>query len=157
MNNNTIIVRGRPTFIINNLQIRAGGVILYYKEQNKSISFLFIQCQNEIEPFGGKTDIIDKTLKDTVKREADEESNGIIKLTDEILLDWVYFPNSKYILFFVESKIKYDPILFGTKELYENIDRNVEWMQYDKIIDQKIRKIDKSILLSKIKLLIDSN
>lgn len=157
MNNNISIVRGRPTFIINNLQIRAGGVILYYKEHDKSISFLFIQCQDEVEPFGGKTDIIDKTLKDTVKREADEESNGIIKLTDENLIDWIYFPNSKYILFFVESKVKYDPILFGTKEFHENIVRSVEWMQYDKIIHQKIRKIDKSILLSKIKFIIDSN
>ncbi len=150
----TDIVDGRPLFNVEGRPIRAAGVILYYREK-ETICFLFIVCNKEIEPFGGKTDMIDKDVKQTVVREAGEESNGIIKLNENDLHDSLYFPLSKYLLFFVESNTKFEPKLFGTKELHENINRLVEWMTYDQIIHQKMRKIDKKIFLTKIRFIID--
>lgn len=73
----------RPVFYYNELtenEIKAGGVILYRKDkEHKTIKFLLINSQEKYEDFGGRTDVIDKNINETIAREVEEESNGLIK------------------------------------------------------------------------------
>ena len=71
----------RPTFYYNNnnrCEIRAGGIIFYkHTRDMNEPEFLMIKNWDRYEDFGGRTDVIDNTIEDTICREADEESNGI--------------------------------------------------------------------------------
>lgn len=145
--NYTIIKKSnRKVFCLNeNNMIYAGGVLLY-KIVNDQIYFLMIysnwrKCYEDV---GGKVDKNDDTVYDTVIREAREETNDVIKLTKEILTSSQYFYNTdgKYILFLVEANdeqkatIKED---FGPKELHDNIERTIEWINCDDFIQKKIK------------------
>lgn len=115
-----------------NLPIRAGGVMFYYINKNKTIDFLMMECNGKLEDFGGRTDYKDINFKHTVAREVEEESNCIF--TKEKVLELIsyekpiYSKHSKYIIFFIELKIKINPKIFGNKEYYDNISRSVSWI-----------------------------
>jgi 8-oxo-dGTP pyrophosphatase MutT (NUDIX family) len=142
----------RPEFTYRGQYVKAAGVLPYCKDK-----FLFIrptEKPDEIEPFGGKSDEKDTDIQDIAIREAREESNGILQFTKDQLTNCVYFPASKYLLFFVDIN-DCDPEQFGTKELHDNIPRTVQWLTYDEIVQYKSRKIDKKILLTKIRFILD--
>ena len=129
----------RPTFYFNNKkynEIRAGGIILYKIENNQK-QFLMIKKGDKYEDFGGKTDIDDNTIEETVSREADEESNGIFRKLDIIKkikkIKPIYCKQSKYIIYFIKTDDDYICESFGNKELYCNINRTVEWVPLNKI------------------------
>ena len=143
----------RPTFYYNNdinNELRAGGLI-YYKlnKLTNEYDFLLIKSNNKYEDFGGRTDMCDKCIEDTVAREAEEESNNIFKKDDiyKIIIDQS-FPNnkklytkySKYIVYLVETDECYDPIKFGTIEYHDNIHRTVEWISYSTITNKEFIK-----------------
>lgn len=135
---------GRPTFFFKNnqhLEIRAAGVLPYVRTE-EGVEFLMIRCNRKYEDFGGKTDIVDKSIEETAARETEEESNCILK--KDMLLEKIknnsipaYSKHSKYILYFVEVDEYYHPRKFGTREKHENIKRTVEWVPIEKFKDIK--------------------
>jgi 8-oxo-dGTP pyrophosphatase MutT (NUDIX family) len=141
---------GRPTFYYNdnlNMQIRAGGVIIYRFEKDK-IQFLMIKklINNTYEDIGGKTDIIDISELDTISREVEEETNLIINsliIKNQCMKSKSkYIPNSKYLLFLVKGNI-YEKRLkseyFGNLEIKDNINRIIEWVNLSDILEYKIK------------------
>ena len=143
---NTTFSAGRPTFYFKNnlkLPIRAAGV-LPFKRDGDNIKFLMIKRRNRHEDFGGKTDMIDKCIEETAVREAYEESNGIFD--KETIIRQLYYTvlpktnvayskMSKYIVFFVEVTEDYDCDVFGDREIHDDIDRTVEWVDIGCFLD----------------------
>ena len=124
----------RPTFYLDNNpehKIRAAGLILYrYNTEINEPEYLMIKYKGRYEDFGGKTDLVDGCINDTVVREADEESNGILsKKKMKVKVDKakpVYCNWSKYLVYIVKTSKDYKPHLFGDRELHDNIPRTVE-------------------------------
>lgn len=122
-------------------EIKAGGILFYIYDtkDNNKLKFLLIKSRNLYEDFGGRTDTADSSIQETVCREADEESNNIFKKEELINnikdTESIYIPWTKYVLYFVELNELINPILFGTKENHDNIERTVEWIDYDVLIN----------------------
>ena len=142
-----IIKKYRPTFLYKSNDVRAAGVLLY-KYTKSGPEFLMIKNTSNLnkfyEDFGGKTDQGDKSFIDTVIREAEEESNYEIKKDDIRTLiedsEPLYFKSAKYILYIIKAPKDYVPNDFGTKEIYEDIPRIVEWVPYSRLTDRKFSK-----------------
>ena len=72
----------RPTFIFQNDEepVRACGILFTYINQEGNTNFLLYSEKKfnkwQIGDIGGKTDICDKCLFDTLRRECKEETNG---------------------------------------------------------------------------------
>lgn len=150
-NSQKININERPTFYYDNdntKPIRAGGVIIYRKINNK-IQFLLIKKKyNDIERYediGGKTDINDITSYDTIAREVSEETNSVI---NEGIMKYqlskssnIYVPYSKYLLYLVQANV-YERNLksnyFGNKEIHDDINRTIVWVDIDNYLDNKL-------------------
>ena len=149
----------RPTFYYNNdynNEIRAGGIILYkFTIDMKEPQYLMIKYNGKYEDFGGRTDMIDKCYQDTVLREAEEESNGILNLmhTYDLVMNSkpVYSKQSKYVTYLVKTDNDYDPNDFSDREYHDNISRTVEWVSHSTLIDKKftINKLHNRLLFKK--------
>lgn len=128
--------KNRPTFYFDNdtsKEVRAGGVLFY--RLNGQYEFLMINSRNNFEDFGGCTDLCDKDIIDTICREVDEESNGVITsnfVRESIITETpLYIKHCKYVLYIVQITADYDTKSFGNKELHDNIDRTVHWIKAD--------------------------
>lgn len=129
---------GRPTFYYNNEsdnRIRAAGLLIYrFTKHMLEPEYLMINSKGKYEDFGGKTDIIDSCIDDTVIREADEESNGVIdkeSITKRIKnSNPVYCNRSKYLVYVIRVNKYYNPTEFGDREIHDNIPRTVEWVKH---------------------------
>ena len=147
----------RPTFYLEDdyekeNPIRAGGVLFYkYDSTSQQYNLLMINTNGKYEDFGGQTDLEDDDLVDTVSRETEEESNGIFskafiknKIKDT---EPIYIKNCKYMLYIVEIDKYYDPKDFGDKEIYEDIDRTIEWVSFDDFTHKRLnfRLTDKNV------------
>lgn len=103
--------------------------------------------------FGGKNDLTDETVMDTISRELGEEINyGIFTnsnkefldnkqikkiIQDEYLEDF-YIPYSKYMLSVVnfnDRKLGLDMELIGLQETLDNIKRSVQWITAKEFIN----------------------
>ena len=133
----------RPTFCYKNNKdqlIRAGGLILYRYDDLGEAEFLLIRAFGRYEDFGGRTDAIDTSIEDTICREADEESNGILGKNEMLDLikneEPVYCNKSKYMIYIAKAKKMYDPKEFGDLEIHDNIPRTVEWIKLSKMLDK---------------------
>lgn len=133
----------RPTFYLDNNKnqpIKAGGALIYrVNNKLKDIELLLIKNRGRYEDFGGRTDIKDKTILDTVCREIDEESNNIFrkKPLKKIFTkcNYIYSTWSKYVIYMYELSTtneyyNIDPIIFGNRETHDNIERTVQWIPY---------------------------
>jgi len=123
---------------IDDFEIKAGGVIFYTFDKDECIlKFLLINNNGIYEDFGGKTDLCDKSIFDTITREVEEESNKIFtrkEIFDKIKnKNPLYTKNSKYILYFchIKDHEQYKSSMFGDREFHENIERTVEWISYN--------------------------
>ncbi len=140
----------RPTFYMNHKPIRAGGVIFYYQDAlTKSIKILVQYTdrlvnnikRNLYEDIGGKTDVVDTCIDDTIIRETIEETNNAI--TKEMLdkyferdRRYIYLEKSKYclVLIKVDADIKnIDRRLFGKEETTSGKKRQFFWINATKI------------------------
>jgi ADP-ribose pyrophosphatase YjhB (NUDIX family) len=138
----------RPTFYLNDDQekpLRAGGVMFYrFDMEEFDYKLLLIYSRDKYEDFGGCTDAVDDNIKETVSREVEEESNKIFSqkyILDNIKDDKsVYIKHCKYILYFMELEEKYDPEIFGNREIHDGFDRTVEWVPYDNFEDKEFLK-----------------
>jgi NUDIX domain len=136
----------RKVFCLDNARMIYAGGCLLYKIVNNQIFFLMIYSdwRKAHEDIGGKVDNNDKTVYGTVIREAMEETNHIIKLNKDRLTSSPHFYNNegKYILFLVEANDEESQTTvkdFGPKELYENIERTIDWIKCDDFIQKKIK------------------
>ena len=107
----------RPTFDYNGKPVRAAGLLIWTK-YNGCIHRLFRKIEGKFEDIGGKTDLKDKSYKDTMIREVCEETHGKLfsenhttedcaKILQELVEkswpeDIEYNPLSKYILYKLE-------------------------------------------------------
>lgn len=141
----------RPTFYFNQddkQEIRAGGGIFYKIDKDtQQISLLMIKTRGKYEDFGGKTDNIDANINETIAREVDEESNGLLKKKGVLkrICNCVplYSGSSKYMLYIIEltgEEIKLKPEDFGDMEFHDNIARTVEFIPIEKFKDKKFIK-----------------
>lgn len=132
----------RPTFYYNDdpkKPIRAGGVLFYYQDGDEP-EILMIKNGEKFEDFGGRTDAVDQTARDTIAREVEEESNCIFS-KQEIMSylndkNTIHVHNSKYLVYFVELNKYYDPKIFGDREIHDGFDRTVEWIPYSQLMDK---------------------
>jgi len=124
-----------------------GGVILYH---GKKLLLQKIEGRDFWEDFGGKTDKEDEGIKETSFREADEESNGILNqefLDQMIKLNkkkcyYLLQPNTYFLYVIYVSRTVKDmltPEIFGDKEIHDNINRKVEWVDKDVKLHPRIR------------------
>jgi len=117
-----------------NREICAGGVILY-KKIDSDIHLLLINSRGGYEDFGGGIDANDNDIYETVAREAEEESNGLLKKADImkrlVKTHYMYNARSKYVVFFIKATDNEKTMtseMFGSTELHDDIPRTVEWL-----------------------------
>jgi predicted NUDIX family NTP pyrophosphohydrolase len=147
-----MLIKERPTFYYNNdltKPIRAGGVLLYKKNNNK-LQILLIkkecffkknQCYDIYEDIGGKTDVFDKNILETITREVEEETNNIIKISFDNSESF-YISHGKYLLYLIEANENiqnYNSTHFGNKEIHDNIDRTINWFDIEDYTKNKLR------------------
>ena len=148
--------------------ILAGGVIFIKKEKESNSIFLQIQYDNErgsannkLADFGGKTDMEDHSIADTITREFNEETNFQFYLKNSItnkrrltiddkeeviqankyiknlmlknLIQTIYVPKSKYVIFICTfpEEWKGKRYHFGEYEQTDKIKRNAIWVNVD--------------------------
>ena len=140
----------RPTFYYMNdstKPIRAGGVLFFNCKKSK-VELLMIKKSSNLkyEDIGGKTSECDNDIYETVAREVSEETNNVINITiikkQLYSAKCIYIPHAKYLLFIVkansfERKLKTDN--FGNKEIHDDIDRTIEWVDFDDFLDNKLK------------------
>lgn len=128
-NNNTIYLK-------NNLDspIKATGVLLYKFDDSGKMKLLVIYNKCRYEDIGGKIDIKDNTIYDTVGRKIEKVTNSFIKKQDIIgrlpEARHIYIPKMKYLVFLLEAtpnERKLQKNDFEEKELYNNI-RTIGWI-----------------------------
>jgi hypothetical protein len=144
-------LNNRPTFYYNNdnsKPIRAGGILIYRNINNINEFLLIKKNYNNIERYediGGKTDINDINIYDTIAREVCEETNSVIN--QEIIKyqlsksSNIYIPHSKYLLYLIEANV-YEKNLkskyFGDKEIHDDINRTIVWIDINNYLDNKL-------------------
>jgi len=136
----------RPTFLFNNDKnhpIRAGGV-LFYRTSDKGVSeILLIKSADypDYQDIGGKTDMKDKNIFETIAREVDEETNKQIKFS--VVMKQmknspsIYVRSIRYLLYLVEANDKQCALTtadFADKEYHDNFYRKISWMNIDNYI-----------------------
>lgn len=137
-------VDDRPTFFIrSDWPCRAGGIIPYIKRDGVTKILLIKREMVKrgerrivYEDFGGKTDNVDKNIRDTISREAFEESNKIFTIQtikNSIKGPGIYNKKSKYLFYFVKVNEMYDPVIFGDYEFHDGIFRTVEWVDTNNV------------------------
>lgn len=155
----------RPTFYFNNdnsKPLRAGG-ILFYKIINNIPYFLMIDNTYSkcIEDIGGKTDIDDKSINNTIFRELDEETNSLIGkncINIDVLKKSkkIYCEYSKYLLYLVKADDYISNLStesFGDKENYNGFDRKIYWYSRD---DIKKAKLNPRLIIKELSEFIDN-
>jgi len=142
-----------------NSPILAAG-ILFLKEENNKLMVLVqkVTEKNGIQTysdFGGKIDMDDKTLIDTIARELGEELNNgmyMIKRGNNIILDKdqlkkiiqdnleksIYQSIAKYFIAFVKfpDDLFLDMKKIGDFEKLDKINRTVEWINFEQFIKE---------------------
>lgn len=133
--------RGRPTFYFRDqtkYPIRAAGVLLY-KKDNGVVKLLVIHETKEdvFTDIGGKTDKLDQNIKDTVYREVQEETNGLINMT---LNDSdIVYCGQRYLFYFQEATEYYNTYIFGDQEDSNGHWRTFHWINAREVLDKKIK------------------
>jgi 8-oxo-dGTP pyrophosphatase MutT (NUDIX family) len=124
--------------------ISAGGCLFY--RENKQL--LLIRYDDprwfRLDDFGGKVDLDDSCILETISREVNEETNGQISeiMLKELLkcskVDFFYNARLKYynLLVKVGDDFFPDTTVFGCTESYANIPRTIAWYDYNEIRNQ---------------------
>lgn len=147
--------KSRPTFYIDENEIRAGGILFYryvnHQDSNstcksKSIEVLLSLKQNRYEDIGGKTDSVDQSIFDTISREVQEETNGLItsyhvqkQLQKQVAFERTsshYIIHGKYLLYIIQANSferKLSSLDFGETELLFDIPRTMHWIPIEQL------------------------
>lgn len=130
--------------------ITAGGC-LFYKIVDGEIWLLLIKYSSPEHPllddFGGKADITDRSIMQTIMRELSEETNGIITGEDiEHLVNVspaFYNKQSKYYVkvVCVDNSFYPDTTVFGDFEGVDYISRTVGWYKFNEVRDKLAHRL----------------
>jgi len=143
--NNRTVKTGRPIFFTpNNQAIRAGGVIFRRKNiftgKEEWLMQLSYEKANQTKgakkysDLGGKIDRGDQCIEHTISRECCEESNKVISSINWRKAKYVYIPDSRYLLVFVEANHRISRLKSSNFGMYEvGYDdwkrfRKIEWV-----------------------------
>uniref|UniRef100_A0A6C0BDR4 Nudix hydrolase domain-containing protein n=1 Tax=viral metagenome TaxID=1070528 RepID=A0A6C0BDR4_9ZZZZ len=125
--------------------ITAGGLILYKKDKSGNLKLLLIKKKGMYEDIGGKIDLGDKTIYDTVAREVEEETNNVISSNSIIerikKAQYFYSGHSKYVIFVVKANSNERHLRkedFGETELHDDIERTIKWTSLIKFMKNKM-------------------
>lgn len=95
----------RPSFFHDGQEVTAGGVLLVCRSSDDELRLLLSRANGEFEDCGGRTDVGDRDVCDTIAREMHEETNGMIaretvlkQLQPQSRVQRIYIPASKYVL-----------------------------------------------------------
>ncbi len=136
----------RPTFRRKN-PIRAGGVLLYKKEDTVKFLMIYDPAKQTYEDFGGKSKSGDETYQMMCVREAEEESNGVLKKEEllPLMINSIYIRRCKYILFLIETTNDYNSEQFGEYEIRVSKEdpkkshhRIVKWVDIHEVVKQNL-------------------
>lgn len=134
--------------------ISAGGCLFYKRNEKNEIKLLLIKYDDpawtKLDDFGGRVDVDDETITDTIIRETCEETNNILtfgfmealfEINENIKT--FYTKQSKYYLKLVEvNDLFYENTdVFGNFEATDKIKRIIKWFDYmdnKKILAQRI-------------------
>ena len=131
---------------------------LFYKIVDGRIKLLLYNYLDSkdapLDDFGGKVDLYDRNVYETMRREVLEETNNLIDIfyiNSERFKEYFYVKFSKYYTALIEVDEDFfpDTSIFGTKECLEGIDRVIKWYDY---LDSKPRL---SLRIRENKFLID--
>jgi 8-oxo-dGTP pyrophosphatase MutT (NUDIX family) len=125
---------------------------LFYKIVDNVVQLLLIKYTDpnwqRLDDFGGKIDLDDTSVFNAMMREVSEETNGVITgeyLTSAINGDTKTFYNrkSKYYIWLVQVDDTFfpDTSIFGNNEIYDNIERTVQWYNFNEIKDSLAYRI----------------
>lgn len=125
--------------------ITAGGLILYKKDKSGNLKLLLIKKKGMYEDIGGKIDLEDETIYDTVAREVEEETNNVISSNSIIerikKAPYFYSSHSKYVIFVVKANSNERHLRkedFGETELHDDIERTIKWTSFRKFMKNKM-------------------
>ena len=138
MSQQSIFIPKRPTFYIDGFELRAGGVLFYRTIKDKK-EVLLIKKGERWEDIGGKTDLGDTCIEETVAREVEEETNSVIKkqyIRKQPDTGFPLYSKTKYALYFIKAN-QYERKLctedFGTTEFMDNISRTLHWVPIENL------------------------
>ena len=129
---------------------------LFFKEVDGKKKLLLIKYNDEgwskLDDLGGKVDVVDTTIYDTIARETMEESNHVIpyEFMKNIFESKQYLPfYSRYSNYYcVVVKVNNDFFpntnVFGELELTDNIRRTVAWFDYPECKNDMAHRIGKN-------------
>ena len=125
----------RKIFNINNISVTAGGVLLYRYREEK-VEFLMIQVKGIYEDIGGKANIRDIDIVETIRREVKEESNNILNIPRDRFFNSLRIinPKSKYCIYIMranQDEIRLKEEVFGKVEHYNGKERSFHWISMD--------------------------
>lgn len=121
--------------------ISACGCLFYRFFQNK-LQLLLISYSDpnwpKLDDFGGRIDEEDLTINDAIMRETSEETNNVISKKYMLKMlsenqESFYNKQSKYyvVLKKVDCDFHPDCSVFGDLEIHDNIQRKIDWIDYD--------------------------
>ena len=103
------IISNRVCFYCNKGDILAGG-ILFFRIINNTLEYLTCITKDKISDIGGKTELKDNSIYDTITREVMKETNNLF--TQDFIMSLLqnntplYNPSGKYLLYIIE--LNYD-------------------------------------------------
>lgn len=124
------------------VETTAGGVLLYRRRtdnadnaDNAGIDLLLSFNRSKYEDLGGTVEEADADIRETIAREVEEESNGMISATSIRARisgdDFIYSRVSKYVLFVIEATEQEAHLTsddFGPRELHDDFERTIRWV-----------------------------
>lgn len=131
---------------------------LFYKKTTKELLLISYTDPNweKYDDFGGMVDNNDESVYETIWREVEEETNGIINKNEmqKILKSKQYtqfyteFCKYFFIAVNVEENYNVDTHAFGTIEKTDQILRTINWIKYEEALKNlavRLQKCDKLI------------
>lgn len=141
----------RKIFKINNIEIVAGGALIY-RYTRDGLEFLMIENNGKYEDIGGKSEMKDTDIIDTIIREVKEETNNLVNVSRDRFLEnsKIINPNSKYCIYLIAAnniEKVLNTIDFSDIENHTRIYRKIKWISFkDYLRYLKERKLNYRLL-----------
>ena len=134
----------RPHFIMNNLKVTAGGLLIMDFENDKCL-LQYTTKKKRYEDLGGKVEYDDDTIVHTIMRELYEETNKLMGSKNNKIsfknVQFFYIRQAKYILAVIPSKdlhIETDLKKYGMIEKHTNFSRYLVWVDIKNIMEKTV-------------------
>jgi len=126
--------------------------ILFFKVIDGKIYLLLISYNEKkyslLDDLGGRAEVYDQSIFQTINREVAEESNDLIQVDSQNLqCNQVYVADSKYLCLIVklDSDAYQDTSIFGTFESTNKFERTIKWYEFtDQLKPQLSHRIRQS-------------